>query len=256
MGKNFGFARSLSGNRKALSSILIAILVIGVVLVAAGVIFGYIWFMPGSSKTETMSFSDFTALEAGSAIQVNIAKSDTYSVKITAGERIFDRIRVTQTGETLKIEVTPGIFFGTFDAKAEITMPMLSTLELSGATKGTVNGFSSTEQFSASLSGASLLEMTNFELGDVDFELSGASHLIASGTGSDLVSEVSGASNLDLTNFHVNDANVILSGASHVTINLNGRLDVQASGLSNLEYIGEPTLGTINTSGGSNVNKK
>jgi hypothetical protein len=61
---------------------------------------------------------------------------------------------------------------------------------------------------------------------------------------------------LDLENFHVNDANVILSGASHVTINLDGRLDVDASGLSNLEYIGEPTLGTINTSGGSNVNKK
>jgi hypothetical protein len=255
MGKIFGFACCFSGNRKALSSILIAILVIGVVL-AAGVIVGFVWFMPGSSKTEMMSFSDFTALEAGSAIQVNIVRSDTFSVKITAGERIFDRIRVTQTGETLKIEVTPGIFFGTFDAKAEITMPMLSSLELSGATKGTVDGFSSTEQFSASLSGASLLEMTNFDLGDVDFELSGASHLISSGTGGDLVSEVSGASNLDLTNFHVNDANVILSGASHVTINLDGRLDVQASGLSNLEYIGEPTLGTINTSGGSNVNKK
>jgi Putative auto-transporter adhesin, head GIN domain len=256
MRKTFGFTRTLSGNRKALSSILIVILVIGVVMVVAGVIVAYIWFTPGSPKTETMSFSDFTALEAGSAIQVNIAKSDTYSVKITAGERIFDRIQVTQTGETLKIEVTPGIFFGTFDVKAEITMPMLSSLELSGATKGTVDGFSSTEQFSASLSGASLLEMTNFELGDVNFELSGASHLIASGAGNDLISEVSGASNLDLTNFHVNDANVILSGASHVTINLDGRLDVQASGLSNLEYIGEPTLGTINTSGGSNVNKK
>jgi len=135
-------------------------------------------------------------------------------------------------------------------------MPMLSRLDLSGATKGTADGFSSTEQFVAKLSGASSLEMTNFELRDVDFELSGASHLIAAGTGSDLVSDVSGASNLDLTNFHLNDANVTLSGASHATINLDGRLDVDASGLSSLEYIGEPTLGTINTSGGSSVNKK
>jgi len=256
MKKTFGFPRSLFGNRKALSSVLIAILIIGVILLVVGAIAAFVWFMPGSPKTETMAFSNFKALEVGSAIQVNIVKSDTYSVKITAGERIFDRIQVTQTGETLKIEVEPGIFFGTFDAKAEITMPLVSRLELSGATKGTADGFNSTEQFSASLSGASLLEMTNFELGDVNFELSGASHLIASGTGGDLVSDVSGASNLDLTNFHINDANVILSGASHVTVNLDGRLDVQASGLSNLEYIGEPTLGTINTSGGSNVNKK
>jgi hypothetical protein len=256
MKKTFGFTRALSGNSKALSSIVIAILVIGVVLVVVGAFAAYVLFMPGNPKTETMSFIDFTALEVGSAFQVNIVKSDAYSVKVTAGERIFDSIQVTQTGETLKIEVSPGIFFGAFDAKADITMPTLSRLDLSGATKGTVDGFNSTELFAAKLSGASLLEMTNFELGDVDFELSGASQLVASGTGSDLVSDVSGASNLDLENFHVNDANVVLSGASHVTINLDGKLDVDASGLSNLEYIGEPTLGTINTSGGSNVNKK
>jgi len=256
MKKTFGPVLSLSGNRKALSSIVIAILVIGVVLVVVGGISAYVLYTAGNPKTETMSFSDFTALEVGSAFQVNIEKSDAYSVKITASESIFDRVQVTKTGETLKIEVLPGFFFGTFELKAEITMPMLSRLDLSGATKGTADGFSSTEQFVAKLSGASSLEMTNFELRDVDFELSGASHLIAAGTGSDLVSDVSGASNLDLTNFHLNDANVTLSGASHATINLDGRLDVDASGLSSLEYIGEPTLGTINTSGGSSVNKK
>jgi len=247
---------NISRNRKALSSIVIALLVIGVAFVVVGAISAYVWFIPGDPKTETMAFSDFMALEVGSAFQVNIAQSDTYGVKITAGERIFDRIQVTKTGETLKIEVSPGIFFGRFDSKAEITMPMLSRLDLSGATKGTADGFTRTEQFAAKLSGASSLEMTDFELGDVNFELSGASHLIATGTGSDLVSDVSGASNLDLTNFHVNNVNVIVSGASHATINLDGRLDVNASGLSNLEYIGDPTLGTINTSGGSNVNKK
>jgi len=68
--------------------------------------------------------------------------------------------------------------------------------------------------------------------------------------------EFSDASNLDLTSFQVNDADVNLSGASHVTVNPTGRLDVDASGASNLQYLGEPTLGNINTSGGSNVNRK
>ncbi len=132
MKKTFGFALAISRNRKALSSILIAILVIGVVLVVAGAIVAFVWFMPGSTKTETMTFSDFTALEVGSAFQVNIVKSDTFSVEITAGEKKFDRIQFTQTGESLKIEVNLGILFGTFDAKAEVTMPMLSRLDLSG----------------------------------------------------------------------------------------------------------------------------
>jgi len=246
----------ISRNRRALASLVIVLLVVGVVLVIIGAVVAYVWFIPGSPKTETLAFSDFTAIEVGSAFDVTITESAAYSIKITAGERIFDRVQVTKTGEKLTIQVTPGIFFGTFNGKAEITMPTLNRLDLSGATKGTMNGFGRTEPFVATLSGACLLEIPNAELGDVEFELSGASHLVATGTGNDLVGDVSGASNLDLTGFHVNDANVNLSGGSHAVVNLDGRLDVEASGASSLEYIGEPTLGTIITSGLSSVNKK
>jgi hypothetical protein len=47
-----------------------------------------------------------------------------------------------------------------------------------------------------------------------------------------------------------------LSGASHAVINLTGTLNVNASGASSLQYIGEPTLGNIITSGASTVNRK
>jgi hypothetical protein len=39
------------------------------------------------------------------------------------------------------------------------------------------------------------------------------------------------------------------------TVNLDGRLDVTASGFSSLVYYGHPALGTIDTSGGSTVSK-
>lgn len=229
---------------------------VAIVIIAIGAIFVLLYFSPGNLKTETLEFSDFSAIEAGSAFQVSITQSDTYSVKISAGENIYDRIQVTQDGQTLKIDVNPGVFFGTFDAKAEITMPNLNSLEISGASHGTVDGFNSSGQFVAKVSGASFLELTNFMVGDVDFELSGASHLTSSGAGSNLTSVVTGGSNLDLTNFQVTNANVDLSGGSHATVKLNGRLDVQASGASSLDYFGEPTLGTINTSGASSINKR
>jgi len=60
---------------------------------------------------------------------------------------------------------------------------------------------------------------------------------------------------LNFSNFHVNDANVELSGASHATVYVAGRLDVSASGFSSLQYLGNPTLGNIDTSGGSTVTK-
>ena len=243
-------------NRKALSTLFIVLVVVVIVVLVVGSIFVFLWVLPGNQRTESLDFSGFSSVEVGSAFQVSITQSAPYSVKISASERVFDRIEVTQEGQTLKIDVKPGVFFGVFNNKAEITMPSLDNLELSGASRGTADGFSSFNQFTAQVSGASSLDLNNFNAGDIEFEVTGASRLTGQGTASNLTSAVSGASTLDLTNFTVNDANVDLSGASHATINLTGRLDVQASGASNLEYIGEPTLGTINTSGGSNVNKK
>jgi hypothetical protein len=246
-----------NGNRKALSSILILIIVVAaIVVVVVGAVAFYVWFSPGNLKTEEMQFSDFTALEVGSAFEVTITKSNTYSVKITANERVFDDIEVVQTGDTLKIEINPGINIGILNLNAEIAMPVLNSLVFSGATHGTADGFNSTDKFFVNLSGASRLVLTNFETGDVDLELSGASTLTAQGVGSNLVSVVSGASSLDLSTFQVNDTNIFLDGASHATINVNGTLNAEASGASSLEYIGTPTLGNINTSGASTVKKK
>jgi hypothetical protein len=247
---------SLTKNRKGLSTLLIVLIVVGVVVIAVGIAAAVFLSWPGNPKTQEYTNSGFSALDVGSAFQVTVNRGDTYSVKVTAGERIFDRISVTQSEETLKIEVKPGIFFGAFDAKAEITMPTLNGVTLSGATSGDVDSFSTTDQFVITVSGASSLEMTNMELEDVDIELSGASRLTAQGTGANLVSQVSGASNLNLESFPVNDATVTVSGASHAVVSPSGTLNVDASGASSLQYTGNPNLGTINTSGASTVNKK
>ena len=241
---------------KALSTLLIVLVAVAIILLVIGSIFVFLWVLPGNERTETLDYTGFSSVEASSAFQVTITQSTSYSVKISASERIFDRIEVTQQGQTLKIDVKPGIFFGLFNNKAEITMPSLENFALSEASRGTADGFSSSNQFTAQISGASTLDLNNFNAGDINLEVTGASHLTGQGTASNLTSAVSGASTLDLTDLTVDNANIDLSGASHAIINLTGRLDAQASGASNLQYIGEPTLGTINTSGGSTVNKK
>jgi len=51
----------------------------------------------------------------------------------------------------------------------------------------------------------------------------------------------------------VGDADVEASGASTVTVNASERLDANASGASHIKYLGNPSLGTVDTSGGSSV---
>ena len=246
-----------SGNRKALGSIWIIVIISAVIVVALGATVAYLWFWPGNLKTEEMVFSDFTAVEVGWAFEVTVTQSSSYSVVISADEKIFDNIEVTQTGNTLIIGQKPGtIDLGGLVRKAEITMPDLNRLILSGATRGTAEDFSNSNTFVLGLSGASSLEMTNINVGDAEIEVSGASNLDAEGTAKDLFSLVSGASNINLSNFPVNNADIDVSGASRATINLDGRLDADVSGASTLEYIGEPTMGDINTSGSSTIKKK
>jgi hypothetical protein len=249
------FVLNFLGKQKALSSLLIVIIVVAVVVAVVGVTLVYFFLLPGNLKTEEMDFSGFTAVEVGDAFEVSITQSSSYSVIITADEKIIDKVEVTQAENTLKIGLEPGSYLGNFVRKAEITMPELDSLIISGATSGTAEGFSSSNQFVLGLSGASFLQMTDINVGDIEIDVSGASTLNGRGTGGDLVATISGASNVDLGIFSVNDANVNLSGASRAGINLDGMLDAEVSGASTLEYSGEPTLGDINTSGGSTVRR-
>ena len=189
-----------------------------------------------------------------------------------------------------------GWVWGVASLQARITMPQLTELGISGASDGEVAGFNSANDLDIEVSGASELELTDMAAGDIDFEisgasevegdikaggdvtfdmsgasevdadieaggdveldLSGASRLEMRGSAQKMRVEASGASQLDLDSFAVQDADVDLSGASQATINLDGRLDAELSGASELEYIGEPTLGSLDTSGASNLTKK
>jgi len=244
------------GNHKALSSIGIIVLVSAVLFLLFGATLAYFWFWPGNLKTEEMVFTDFTAVEVGWAFEVNITQSSSYSVVISADEKIFDDVLVTQTVNTLTIGFEQGINPGALFRKVEIIMPELDKLLLSGATRGTVDGFSNSDTFVLGLSGASSLEVTNINVGTAEIDLTGASTLSARGTANDLSSLVTGASKLDLSKFPVNHAEIDVSGASRATINVEGVLNFDVRGDSTLEYIGDPIMGDINLSDSSTLKKK
>ena len=76
------------------------------------------------------------------------------------------------------------------------------------------------------------------------------------GSGQNLTVEASGASTVDLGEFSVEDADAEASGASTVTVNPSGTLDARASGASHVYYLGNPTMGEIETSGASSIGRK
>ena len=235
---------------------------------------------PGELETRQYDFTEFTHVDIGSAFEYEIQQADTYSISITADSNLFDDIRVTKVGQTLDIGIEfPGVTVTIWNVaprlRAVVTMPQLQGLDSSGATHGTVTGFRSDENLDITVSGASTVELEDIAAGDTVFDISGASKVTGAIVVEDLELEVSGAStvqlkgsanslsvdgsgasHLKLADLTVGNADVTLSGASDATINLVGRLDADLSGASTLEYIGEPTLGIMDTTGASTVKRK
>ena len=209
----------------------------------------------GNLETEAYAFSDFTEIQIGSAFEFEIQQSSSYNISITADDNVMEYVQVSQVGQTLKIGLGRFGPIGLVTLRASVAMPQLLGLTASGATRGTISGFSSTEDLDIGASGASRVT-GDITAGNVEFEISGASTIQLEGSANDMVADVSGASRLNLDDFTVNNADVDFSGASSGTINLDGRLDADLSGASRLWYIGEPTMGNIDTSGASTVSKK
>jgi hypothetical protein len=211
----------------------------------------------GNRVTVEKDLSGFSKVQASSAFQVGITQSEDYSVVITVDEKVVPYLDVTVQGDTLRIAVRPGLTLAgaAFPLQARVSMPRLTGLELSGASRATVGGFKSADAFSANLSGASGLD-GQLETGDVRFEASGASRVTLSGKGQKMALALSGASQGNLEDFVVSEAVVEVSGASRATVNVTGKLDADVTGASALRYTGNPTMGSVKSSGASTIQPK
>jgi hypothetical protein len=227
----------------------------------------------GDLITTTYDLEDFDAVDISNAFEATVVQDDAFSVVTRVDDNIMEYLEVFVRGNTLVIQLTPmanlNIVGSTMEA--EITMPALSEISLSGASRAAISGFSSEDHFDVELSGASSLE-GDIEAGrvtlgtsgasgvmlaligaDVRIDASGSSEVVLSGSGEDAVIGASGASEIDLADFPIGDADIEASGASTVVVNPEGRLDVNASGGSMVRYRGNPTMGSIDTSGGASV---
>jgi len=209
----------------------------------------------GNLETEGYAFTNFTKVEISSAFQFEIEQSSSHNISITADDNIIDYVQVSQDGQTLRIRLGTVRWFGPVTLRASVTMPQLLGLTVSGASRGDIYDFSSTEDVDITVSGASRVN-GDITAGNIEFDISGASTIQLEGSANDMVAGVSGASRLNLGSFTVNNADVNFSGASSGTVNLTGKLDANLSGASRLWYIGEPMMGDINTSGASTISKK
>jgi hypothetical protein len=134
-------------------------------------------------------------------------------------------------------------------------MPSIVELDLSGGSRATLDGFTSSSNFSANLSGGSGI-VGNLIATDIEANLSGGSQITLSGSADSVDVNSSGGSQINLEDFPVIDVDIHISGGGRATVNLSGTLDANMSGGSQLYYVGTPAMGDIDLSGGSQIHER
>ncbi len=227
----------------------------------------------GTTVSMDYSFTGFTGVEVAGPFDTQIIRSDSFAIKVTVDENLEQYITVTKSNDVLIIKTQPLSIIGNPVLRADIQIPDLRNVELSGGGHAEVSGFKTTGSLNAVVSGGTIanmdMETGDFTLngsggsiikgkmitGNVKIILTGGSQLDFEGNGANTDISASGGSGLDFSEFGTKNTAIALSGGSHASVDVTGRMDVSASGGSQLNYSGNPTFGNVEISGGSTLNK-
>ncbi len=184
----------------------------------------------GDVTTETRTVSEFTEVEAGGGIQLEL-RTGPQSVVVRAQPNIVEITTTEVSGSRLKVDTTSG-YVSTDGLVVEISVPKLTTVALSGG---------------ASVSG---------EVGTLEafgLELSGGARADLTGTVTALDLNASGGAILELAELRATDAQLDLSGGVVATLDVTGRLSGTASGGVVINLSTQPGSTDVETSGGAVV---
>lgn len=205
--------------------------------------------------------NDFSGLELSGIVEVNLVKSDSYKVEITLPNVLQEYLQVYVNHGILKIGWNKNIpanlqkELGNWTCKAEIAMPKLRKLEMSGATSLKCDDTFDLgrEEISLDLSGASKIKSLNVNAEKLDAEISGACSYKLTGNFNEAELDLSGAAS---GSFKINadKAEVDVSGAAKTNMDGNfGKIEVDASGACILNLNGKVGKLEVDASGASNV---
>lgn len=227
----------------------------------------------GNVVTKQYDYNGFTGLRVDHTFAATVTRGDAFGVTVTADDNLVQHLRVEVKGDTLHIGLDPGMSYRNATLTADVTLPSLQALEVTGASTADVREFASQDALELMLSGGSKISLTGVRAGQVTMDVSGAGQLSgelqaqeirgqASGAGQVTLEgsasraqlEASGAGKLDLGALTLQDTDLQLSGGASGAVRVTGTLNVQASGGAHLDYYGSPTIGTMDVSGGAQVN--
>lgn len=198
-------------------------------------------------ESKTYPLSGFDALDVSWTFQVELTQSPDYSVVVEAPDFIMPYLDVRVQKSCLKLgvsditrDIRKRLEKGNFRMIARVSMPALSAVDMSGATKleGSGSFRPAKDKFELELSGAAKVESLSVSASRCEIDCSGASKFVLDGDFDSLEVDLSGAAKGNMKS-NGNKADIDLSGSSKLF--LEGRyqnVKAEAGGAASAEMKG------------------
>ncbi|WP_460880778.1 GIN domain-containing protein [Pontibacter rugosus] len=209
-----------------------------------------------STNRRTMNYGNFNRISISGPYHVQL-KQGEYSVVVRADNDEMERIEFDLNGDELEI-TTEEKYFRLFEDRKpvliQITAPNLSTIDLSGAIKADIIGFTS-DKLRMNFSGA-IQTVANLNVRDLRVDASGATVSKFTGKADRFELDATGACGIDANQLEAAYVDVDVTGAGVAEVFATSTLRADATGASRITYRGNPSDTVINSSGPSSVKRQ
>jgi serine/threonine-protein kinase len=172
----------------------------------------------GNSAVKVWDITDFTGVEISSTFRARIHKGTPFRVTTTADDNVLPFVRVSKQGHTMKVGLQDK---QSYELKtrleAEITLPTLAALDLSGASEATLGDFKGEKELKLRVRGSSKVDGL-VTVKSAEFDAGGASSVSLAGSADIARISVDGASHAKLGDFLVRRCELSLEGASNAQL--------------------------------------
>lgn len=203
--------------------------------------------------TEDRKISDFSKIDISGEFKVNLKQDHSLTLSVSAADNVMKYIRTEVNGNRLRIYTRKNLC-----SKLPITVNIgvnnIEEIKAAGMTEIVSVGRINTQNLNMKFTGVSKVNM-DLSAADVETTGSGSTELTLKGQAASHKVEISGVGKLNALDFVVSSYDIKTSGSGTSQINVLKSLITNTSGVSSIEYRGNPSEVDTHKSGASQIKK-
>lgn len=203
--------------------------------------------------------NNFTSFSVSSGIDVYLEPSTKTEAVVIADKEVLDRVEITQKGSEIKIKMKSNFHFSfnNKSVKVYLSYKQLNGISASGGSDIYMknNATLKSNSLEIAASGGSDLKL-NIDVANLSCALSGGCDVYLTGNAATASFSTSGGSDVKAKDLNIKTCKIDASGGSDSEIRVTEKLEVNASGSSDVYYYGNPKQKNISSSGASDVKSR